>query len=83
MLPQVQFGLGAFSLLSAGCLLVLQRLQPLFFVVAVGALIYQAWIVQRRPPSLRTRAMKTVLAVSVVLNVLMIGSWVVFSIRYR
>jgi hypothetical protein len=63
--------------------LVLQRLQPLFFAVAVGALIYQAWIVQRRPPSSRTPGMKTIFAVSVVLNALMIGSWVVFSIRYR
>ena len=72
-----------FSLLSAGCLFVLQRLQPLFFVVAVGALVFQVWVVQRRPPSSRTRGMKTILAVSVVLNVLMIGSWVVFSIRYR
>ena len=72
-----------FSLLSAGCLLVLQRLQPLFFVVAVGALIFQAWVVQRRPPSSRTRGMKTILAISIVLNALMIGSWVVFSIRYR
>jgi hypothetical protein len=72
-----------FSVLSAGCLLVLQRLQPLFFVLAVGGLIYQFWIVRRRPASSRTRGVKTVLAVSVVLNVLMIGSWVVFSVRYR
>ena len=71
------------SVLSAGCLLVLQRLQPLFFALAVGGLIYQLWIVQGRPASSRTRGVKTVLAVSVVLNVLMIGSWVVFSIRYR
>ena len=83
MLPQVQFGLGVFSLLSAGCLFVLQRLQPLFFTVAVGALIYQIWIVQRRPSSSRAPGVKTVLAVSVLLNTLMIGSWVVFSIRYR
>jgi hypothetical protein len=62
---------------------VLQRLQPLFFAVAVGALIYQVWIVQRRPTSSRTRGVKTVLAVSVLLNTLMIGSWVAFSIRYR
>ena len=70
-------------MLSAGCLLVLQRLQPLFFALAVGGLIYQAWIVQRRAPSSRTRGMKAVLAVSVLLNAMMIGSWVVFSIRYR
>jgi hypothetical protein len=83
VLPQVQFGLGAFSLLTAGCLFILQRLQPVFFVVAIGALIYQVWIVQRRPPLARTRSMKTVLAVSVVLNGLMIGGWIVFAIRYR
>ena len=61
----------------------LQRLQPLFFTVAVGALIYQAWIVVNRPASSRTGGMKTILAISVMLNALMIGSWVVFSIRYR
>jgi len=72
-----------FSLLTAGCLFVLQRLQPLFFAVAVGALIYQAWIVVSRPASSRTAGMKTILAISVMLNALMIGSWVVFSIRYR
>ena len=72
-----------FSLLTAGCLFVLQRLQPLFFAVAVGALIYQAWIVVNRPASSRTGGMKTILAISVMLNALMIGSWVVFSIRYR
>ena len=83
MLPQVQAGLGVFSLLTAGCLFVLQRLQPLFFAVAVGALIYQVWVVVSRPPSSRTPGMKTILAVSVMLNALMIGSWVVFSIRYR
>jgi hypothetical protein len=83
VLPQVQAGLGVFSLLTAGCLFVLQRLQPLFFAVAVGALIYQVWIVVSRPASSRTTGMKTILAISVMLNALMIGSWVVFSIRYR
>jgi hypothetical protein len=72
-----------FSLLSAGCLFVLQRLQPLFFVIAIGSLVYQLWIVQRRPRSSRTRGMKTVLAVSLLLNGLMISGWVVLSIRYR
>jgi len=72
-----------FSVLSAGCLLLLQRLQPVFFVVAIGALIFQAWLVLRRPPTLRSSSTKAVLAVSVLLNTLMIGSWVIFSIRYR
>jgi hypothetical protein len=64
-------------------LFILQRLQPLFFGVAIGALIYQAWIVLGRPPSTRSPGMKTILAVSVLLNALMIGGWAVFSIRYR
>ena len=42
-----------------------------------------AWLVLRRPPSLRTAGTKSILAASLVLNTLMIGSWVVFSIRYR
>jgi hypothetical protein len=46
-------------------------------------MIYQAWIVLRRPPSLRTPGTNSILAVSVLLNILMIGSWVAFSIRYR
>jgi hypothetical protein len=83
VLPQVQAGLGIVSFLTAGCLLVLERLQPLFFVVAVGASAYQAWIVLRRSPSSRTVAMKSMLAASVVLNGLMIGGWIALSIRYR
>jgi hypothetical protein len=72
-----------FSLLSAGCLFVLQQLQPVFFIVAIAALVWQAWIVLRRPPASRTRSMKAILAVSAVMNVLMVGTWVVLSIRYR
>jgi hypothetical protein len=83
VLPQVQFGLGAVSFFTAGCLFVLERLQPLFFVIAVGALVYQAWIVLRRAPSSRTIGMKSMLAASVVLNGLMIGGWIALSVRYR
>jgi hypothetical protein len=63
--------------------LLLQRLQPVFFLVAIAALGYQLWMVSRRSPSARTPAMKTILAVSVALNTLMIAGWVIFSIRYR
>ncbi len=83
MLPQVLAGLGLFSLISAGCLFWLQRLQPVFFTVAVVALLYQAWIVKRRPPNLRTWGIKAILGVSIALNAMVIGSWIVFSIRYR
>jgi len=83
VLPQVLAGLGLFSLLSAGCLFWLQRLAPLFFGVAVAALVYQVWVVKRRPPGLRTWGIKTILAISLALNGMVIGSWIVFSIRYR
>jgi hypothetical protein len=62
---------------------VLQRLQPLFFTVAIAGLVYQTWMVRRRPPSSRTRAMKVILGVSAALNAIMIAAWVVFSVRYR
>ncbi len=73
MLPQVLAGLGLFSLLSAGCL----------FWLAVVSLVYQVWVVRRRPPFLRTWGIKTILAVSLVLNAMVIGGWIVISIRYR
>jgi len=83
VLPQVLAGLGLLSLLSAGCLFWLERLTPLFFTVAVGSLAYQIWAVRRRPPSMRTWGMKTILSISLVLNSLLIGGWIVLSIRYR
>jgi hypothetical protein len=83
VLPQVLAGLGLVSLLSAGCLFWLQRLQPLFFTVAVASLVYQIWVVRRRPPTLRTWGIKTILGVSLMLNVMVIGGWIAISIRYR
>jgi len=79
--PQVLAGLGLFAVLSAGCLFWLERLQPLFFTVAIAALIYQIWIVKRRPPSLRSWSVKGILAASLVLNVMIMGAWilVIFS----
>jgi len=83
VLPQVLAGLGLLSLISAGCLFWLERLQPLFFMVAVGALAYQVWAVRRRAPNLRTVGMKAILALSLMLNGVVIGLWVALSIRYR
>ena len=83
MLPQVLAGLGLLSLLSAGCLFWLERLQPVFFTAALGALAYQVWAVKRRPPSMRTRGIKTILGVSLFLNGLLIVGWVVITIRYQ
>jgi hypothetical protein len=70
-------------LLSAGCLFWLERLQPLFFTMAVAALVYQVWAVRKRPPSMRTIAMKTILGISLVVNGLLIAGWIVLTIRYQ
>ena len=83
MLPQVLAGLGALSLLSASCLFWLERLQPVFFTVAVGSLLYQAWMVHRRPRFLRTWGIKTIFGLSLVLNVAVIGTWIALYFRYR
>ena len=71
------------SLFSAGCLFWLERLAPLFFTVAVGSLVYQVLAVSKRPAVMRTWAVKAILTVSLVLNVLVIGGWIVLAIRYR
>ena len=83
MLPQVLAGLGLFGLLSAGCLFWLERLQPVFLALALGSLVYQVLIVKRRPPFLRTWGVKAILGMSLVLNLAMVGTWVVLWFRYR
>jgi hypothetical protein len=70
-------------LISAACQIWLERLQPLFLAVAIAALVYQIWLVRVRPPKRRNRAIKTVLAMSVVLNLIVVGGWIALLIRYR
>lgn len=82
MLPQVLAGLGI-SLISAACQIWLERLQPFFLAVAVAALVYQVWLLRIRPPKRKKRGVKTILAVSVALNVVVIGGWIALLIRYR
>jgi hypothetical protein len=71
------------ELLSAGCLFWLQRLQPLFFVLAVGALVYHGWLVRRHPARSGDWKVKTILAFSLAMNVMMIEGWIAISVRYR
>ena len=75
--------MGLVSLISVSCLIWLQRLQPLFFTVAIGSLAYQVWAVWIRPPKARTWGIKTILAISLVLNFIVIGGWIALLIRYR
>jgi hypothetical protein len=82
VLPQVLAGLGL-SLVSAGCQIWLQRLQPLFFAVALAALAYQIWLVRIRSPRRRKTSVKVVLALSLMLNFVVVGGWIALLIRYR
>jgi uncharacterized membrane protein YadS len=82
VLPQVLAGLGV-SLVSAACQLWLEHLQPLFFAVAIASLGYQIWLVRVRPPARRKTGVRTVLAVSLLLNVIVVGGWMALMIRYR
>jgi hypothetical protein len=49
----------------------------------VGSLVYQVWMVRRRPAAMRTWGIKTILSVSLALNPILIGGWIALSIRYR
>lgn len=69
--------------MSAGCQLWLQRLEPLFFAVAIGSLAYQVWLLRTRPQNRKKRGVKTVLALSLFLNFLVVGGWITLLIRYR
>ena len=71
------------SLLSAGCLFWLQRLQPLFAALAVAGLVYQSWLVWRRPFMRRTRRIMTIYALSVTVNAGILALWGWLWLRYR
>lgn len=71
------------SVLSAGCLLWLERLQPLFASLAVTALGYQTWLVLRRPRHLRTLTMLVILWTSIATSVLVLITWAGLWLRYR
>jgi len=60
----------------------LERLEPVFFLVALASLGYQVWLVKQRPPARRTRGVKLVLAASLFVNFVMIAGWIFISIRY-
>jgi hypothetical protein len=71
------------SVVSAGCVLWLERFQPLFVSLAVSTLAYQAWLVWRRPPHRRTAMMRLILwasfGTSIAVGVVLAGLW----LRYR
>ena len=71
------------SLVSTGCVLWLERLQPLFGSAALVALIYQSWLVWRRPSARRTRAMMLILWSSLLTSGVGLSTWLALGLRYR
>ena len=71
------------SAVSAGCVVWLQRFQPVFASVAIGALVYQAWLVWRRPPRRRTRVLLAILWTSLGTTAAMAALMFALSRRYR
>ncbi len=67
---------------SAGCVLWLEGLQPLFGSLAVTTLLYQAWLVRRRPPHRRTRLMRAILWTSLATTGVVAAILVGLSFRY-
>jgi hypothetical protein len=70
------------SVASAGCFLWLQKLQPVFAVVAVSSLAYQIWLVwgrQRR----RSRTVLAILWSSIAVTGLIFAVWGIAWLRYR
>jgi hypothetical protein len=68
--------------LSAGCQIWLERLQPVFIGVALLSLIYQIWLVRTRPLTRRKWTIRAVLAASLLLNIIVFGGWIALLIRY-
>jgi hypothetical protein len=71
------------SILSAGCVLWLQRLQPVFAAVAIGALALQTSLVFKRPAHLRTRRVMLIWGSSLGVCVFVFATWVALWLRYR
>lgn len=70
------------SVASAGCLLWLQQWQPLFAVIALTTLAYQAWLVWRRPPQRRTRSMLAILWTSLACSMAVAVALAALAVRY-
>ena len=71
------------SVVSAGCFVWLQRFQPLFAALAMGTLVYQGWLVWRRPRRQRTRMMVAILWTSLGSTAAIGTAMLVLWQRYR
>lgn len=71
------------SVVSAGCLIWLDALRPLFALTAAAALAFQGWLVWRRPAGSRTRLVWVLLTVSIATNAAVVLVWGAAWLRYR
>jgi hypothetical protein len=71
------------SVVSAGCVVWLERFQPLFMLLAAAALGHQAWLIWRRPPHRRTRMMLLTFAISLGTSAAVGAALIALSFRYR
>jgi hypothetical protein len=67
---------------NGACLLWLERMRPLFFALAVGGVVYEISLVRRHPPALRKWGTKALLALSLAVNAIIIGGWILITVRY-
>ena len=70
------------SVASAGCVLWLERFQPMFVTIALGTLAYQSWLVMRRPRHRRTWMMLVILCASAATTIVVGTSLVALRFRY-
>jgi hypothetical protein len=61
----------------------LEQLRPVFVTLAAGALVYQSWLVARRPAGRRTRTMLAILATTISVNLVVVLTWGALWWRYR
>ncbi|MCC7187048.1 MAG: hypothetical protein IT185_12445, partial [Acidobacteria bacterium] len=72
-----------FSMVGAACFYWLERLQPVFFALALFALAYEIWLVRRRPGGMRSWSIRAMIAFSLGVNAMVAGTWVFLWFRYR
>ena len=71
------------STVGAGCFYWLERLQPVFFTLALLALAYEIWLVKGRPRRKRSVKVWAMVAFSLSVNTIVVGAWVFLWFRYR
>ena len=71
------------TVVSSGCVLWLDAARPFFAALAAVALLYQGWLIWRRPPSQRTGAMLTMFWASAAISASVVFVVGALAWRYR